>query len=568
MEYEIKNGCLLKYNGEGPDVVIPEGVTKISINAFLGFKNCNRLTLPTSLKFIESGAFGSSSRFLNVHVASLEAWMDIKKDDSPLDYNSTLYIDGQALENLIVPQDVNRINVSCFERCASLKRVEISGPATIDRSAFSGCKQLEEVILSDDIPKIESSAFCECMSLAKINLPSGIKKIESHTFRWCHFSEITIPDGVKEIESGAFELCKNLKQISIPASVSKIGSGVFNGCDGLKSVTLSEGLKSIGGDAFSRCTSLKEISIPSTVTQIAATSLPYSLEKITIRCKLSAFDPKAFKRLESIESVYISEEQVEQAKKLIKKVKWFNLDGEPITKVKKSTSSRAATASKDKSANSPAVIPGKPGEMAVTYPSDVPAPTAPLDLYAVSKGQPKGFTKPPVKEIHVHDGKNQFTVTLKFASKYASLWKRYYLEKDSGALYDPKSALMKAEHKAGYIDDKTGNYIASSLITDFPEDLEALSPDMIENRLESFVTICNRCILKETVQSIVKAAQKKKDGKLYKGRVLHLTYLSLLDVSGTTCELVAKNDDELQLSIELRNNVPVNDDLLRQEYLF
>ena len=59
-EFEIKDGVLVKYNGNGGDVVIPEGVTSIDEldnNGRVFYNNIDRLVLPKSLKDIMEYTF-------------------------------------------------------------------------------------------------------------------------------------------------------------------------------------------------------------------------------------------------------------------------------------------------------------------------------------------------------------------------------------------------------------------------------------------------------------------------------------------------------------------------------
>ena len=207
-------------------------------------------------------------------------------------------------------------------------------------------------------------------------------------------------------------------------------------------------------------------------------------------------------------------------------------------------------------------------EMIVTYPADAPDMSAAIEPFVMSKDKPKSFTKPAVEELYVQDGKWQFTVTFKGATKLSSIWKRFYLKRDKGEVYDSSEALNKASQSSSYVDAMTGVYVSNPLQECFPDDIEPLPADVVEKRVVSFVTLCNQCVQPDIVQKIMGAVQRKKDGRLYKGRVLHLNYLRLVDEMGTTFALVAKNEDDLRLCIELRSNVPVNDDLRFQSYLF
>ena len=47
--FEIENGELIKYHGDGSDVVIPEGVTRIGDFAFSGCETVTSVTIPASV---------------------------------------------------------------------------------------------------------------------------------------------------------------------------------------------------------------------------------------------------------------------------------------------------------------------------------------------------------------------------------------------------------------------------------------------------------------------------------------------------------------------------------------
>ena len=164
------------------------------------------------------------------------------------------------------------------------------------------------------------------------------------------------------------------------------------------------------------------------------------------------------------------------------------------------------------------------------------------------------------------DGK-EFISVFKIASKLPSIWKKYYIRKDDGGIYDPRTALKAAQQSSGFIDDSTGSYVSCPLYGQIPESTQSLKPDDIESRLKTFVLIANRCVEEKTLLQIARSLPKKKNGMLYKGRLLHIAYLDLVDYDGSTFEIVAKNEDDEQFCVEIRNNVPVVSDLFYQSYL-
>ena len=58
-DFIIKNGELVKYKGEGGDVVIPEGVTSIGEHAFDNCRSLISVTIPNSVTSIGKYAFSS-----------------------------------------------------------------------------------------------------------------------------------------------------------------------------------------------------------------------------------------------------------------------------------------------------------------------------------------------------------------------------------------------------------------------------------------------------------------------------------------------------------------------------
>ena len=58
-DFVIENGVLTKYQGEGGDVVIPEGVTSIGSGAFSGCSSLTSVTIPASVTSIGYETFSN-----------------------------------------------------------------------------------------------------------------------------------------------------------------------------------------------------------------------------------------------------------------------------------------------------------------------------------------------------------------------------------------------------------------------------------------------------------------------------------------------------------------------------
>ena len=56
-DFEINKGTLIKYKGEGGDVVIPHGITRIGDSAFCDCESLTSVVIPEGVACIEDCAF-------------------------------------------------------------------------------------------------------------------------------------------------------------------------------------------------------------------------------------------------------------------------------------------------------------------------------------------------------------------------------------------------------------------------------------------------------------------------------------------------------------------------------
>lgn len=121
----------------------------------------------------------------------------------------------------------------------------------IDYFAFSGCRSLESVTITEGVTYIGNSTFKDCDSLKSIAIGDNVRRIGKSAFQNCTSLEnVTIGNGVKTIGRSAFENCTSIAKITIPNSVISINNQAFQGCTSLKSITIPKSVKSIGGFAF------------------------------------------------------------------------------------------------------------------------------------------------------------------------------------------------------------------------------------------------------------------------------------------------------------------------------
>lgn len=286
------------------DIELPNGLTNIGMAAFSG-SGLTKINIPSSVKEVQTYAF-SCENLREVYISDLEAWCDISfsYDTNPLSNKANLYLNGQLVTELVIPQSVSELKGNAFNGCASIKKVTINGNVqSIGSSAFSECINLEIVEIGEGVKTISSGAFEDCVSLQTINMPNTLTDIQSSAFRNCKaLPSIDIPADVTEIGEQAFRECSSLTNINVSAYNNTFSSddgvlydkdktellvcpvgktGTYKIVDGvttihdnacyygnIKNIIIPNTVEVIENYAFGYCINMTDLDIPASVTSI------------------------------------------------------------------------------------------------------------------------------------------------------------------------------------------------------------------------------------------------------------------------------------------------------------
>ena len=282
-------------------VVIPNSVTSIEYYAFSGCSGLTDLTIGNGVASIGGYAFEGCSNIAEVHIADLAAWCNIDYDGyyaCPLYYADKLYLNGELVTELVIPDGVTEVRDYAFYGFSSLASVAIPNSVTnIGERVFEDCSSLASVTIPNSVTNIGKSVFKGCSGLTNLTIGNGVANIGDNAFygcsnlaevhitdlaTWCNIdfesdysnpilysnslylngelvTELVIPNGVTEIKDYAFTHNRALTSVVIPNSVVNIGDFAFDVCTALKELTIGNGVTSIGENAFN-CRSLACIS--------------------------------------------------------------------------------------------------------------------------------------------------------------------------------------------------------------------------------------------------------------------------------------------------------------------
>ena len=329
---------LMHSKGVGIETCIIHEDTKIIVyRAFVNHYNLTEITIPDSVRHIDSFAFGSCR---NLKTVNLGNGVEIIGD-------AFCYT---PIESIVIPDSVKTLGVT-FSGCDLLKNVSIgAGVTKIREGCFDGCTSLAEIKVSENntgYKAVDGNLYSKDgkallryaigNTQAAFSVPDGVEKIGIRAFRGAvNLTDIVLPDSVTEIGYLAFSGCSNLENLRMSGGIANMYDADLASCNKLKlntyengiylgnednpyivlvkakndtirNCTVYDGARVIAPFAFAKHQELRSVIIPGSVIEIGASAFDTCpmLSSVSILDGVKVIGNAAFHRCRALEGIVI-----------------------------------------------------------------------------------------------------------------------------------------------------------------------------------------------------------------------------------------------------------------------
>lgn len=278
---------LSQYRSALHRITIPNSVTTIRRNAFQNNRGLRIVTMGNGIDTIEKDAFDQCDQLEQVNISNLEAWCRINFQDfksNPLYKAHHLYLNGEEITNLVIPDGISSIKPYSFISASSLVTINIPNSVKeIGVGGFRDCSSIESIIIPSSITKMDMGSFANWTSLKRVDIYDleawcNINFVgeDSNPLKYAHqlyldnslLTDLVFPTNITEVRNYVFNGCSSLKTVVLHDQIKKIGERSFRECTGIISIDMPSSIKEIGLGAFKSNTGLSSITIPSTIEKI------------------------------------------------------------------------------------------------------------------------------------------------------------------------------------------------------------------------------------------------------------------------------------------------------------
>ena len=333
-------------------VSIPDTITKIGADAFLGCSNLKFIVIPNSVTeigvrcFLECSSLTSATLSNQITLLPDNCFRDCRSLSSIEIPNSVTEIgryafEASAIQSIYLGPNCTTIGAAAFYCCQNLKTVTIENVSRITEDLFRGCPNIEKLVFGNGVRNIDDSAFSYGSSLTHLRflmfgnnvenigpgafyrsgsdpstpfmsvvIPPSVKSIGSNAFGYMYNVTNLVIQGVPKVRYEQFQEMTNLVSLTFGSGVQEIEGGFHNAkFHNLKRVCFeSDEMKRIGSDAFYsssssgdyHCKKLEEVILPPSLESIGDCAFEYCSALKDVHVRGSSYTiPKSVKDIGS-----------------------------------------------------------------------------------------------------------------------------------------------------------------------------------------------------------------------------------------------------------------------------
>lgn len=198
-------------------VTMPLDITAVQDDTFYGFRDLVTVTIPDGVTGIGERAFYGCGSLTGITIP-----------DSVTSIGGSAFSGCSSLASITIPDSVTSIGADAFEKCTSMQSITVGSGVTDIDDAFSGCKKLESVYITD------VAAWCGITFAS--NAANPLYYAKNLYLNGAKVETLEIPEEVQVISSYAFVNATCIQGVAIPKSLVGVAANAFTGCSGIKKV--------------------------------------------------------------------------------------------------------------------------------------------------------------------------------------------------------------------------------------------------------------------------------------------------------------------------------------------